>query len=408
MTRHIQRLNALQVGRLASKGRHADGGGLYLSIGAGGRKRWVFLYRDRRTGKLRELGLGRPADVTLAKAREKATAARQLLADGKDPIAEAKSVDPDRPTFGVLADQVISSLEHGWRNPKHRAQWRMTLEVYCRPLRDLPVDRIATEDVLAVLQPIWMVKAETASRVRGRIEKVLDAARAKEFRTGENPARWRGHLDHLLAKRQRLQRGHHPAMPFAVVPAFVGRLRGMESLAARALELTILTAARSGEVRGMRWAEIDRAAKVWTVPAERMKAAREHRVPLCARVLAILVEVETLRRDDDFVFPGVRRDMPLSEMAMEQVMRRTKSKPFTVHGFRSSFKDWTNETMNIPNELSEAALAHTVGDKVERAYRRGDALARRRKLMEAWARFCEPGTATNVVALRRIVGKGSA
>ena len=272
----------------------------------------------------------------------------------------------------------------------------MTLETYAAPLRSKPVNQITTEDVLEVLQPIWTSKAETASRVRGRIEKILDAAKAKGLREGENPARWRGHLDHLLPKRQLLQRGHHAAMPWQEVPEFVAQLRNSPSMAALALEFVILTAARSGEVLrsfrdgevvGASWGEIDRQAKVWTIPAKRMKAGREHRVPLSDRALAILGEAEKARRGK-FIFPGQRGDQPLSDMALTMLLRRMNVTDATVHGFRSSFRDWAGEATNFPREIAEAALAHTVGDKVERAYRRGDALERRRELMEAWASFC--------------------
>jgi integrase len=283
----------------------------------------------------------------------------------------------------------------------------MTLKTYAAPLRPKPVDEITTEDVLAVLQPIWTAKAETASRVRGRIEKVLDAAKAKGLRSGENPARWRGHLDHLLPKRQKLQRGHHPAMPWAQVPDFVARLRAMQSVGALTLEFVILTACRSGEVlrsirdgviMGARWEEIDRTAKVWTIPASRMKTGREHRVPLVDCALAILDELEKVQRGA-FIFPGQRGDHPLSEMALELTMRRMNVKPYTVHGFRSSFRDWAGECTSFPREIAEAALAHAVGDQTERAYRRGDALERRRELMQAWANFCEPKPVGNVVRI---------
>lgn len=400
MPRPLHKLSAVQVAKLIRKGRHGDGGGLHLAIGDGGRRRWVFVFRDRRTGKLREMGLGSAADVTLAKARVKAAKARAALADGIDPIAETKVQGSNIPTFGEFADEVVASLERGWRNEKHKAQWRMTLEEYCGTLRGLRVDRITTQDVLGVLQPIWQTKAETAGRVRGRIERVLDAAKARGHRHGENPARWRGHLDHLLPARPRLQRGHHAAMPWDEVPVFIGKLRMLDGVAARALEFTILTASRTGEVRGARWSEIDNKAKVWIVSASRMKAGREHRVPLTERMLAILAEMEALKVADDFVFPGQKRGRPLSDMSMEAVLRRLRAKPNTTHGFRSSFKDWANETTSFPNDLSEAALAHITGDKVERAYRRGDALERRRALMQAWCSFCEPGRASNIVLLR--------
>ena len=278
----------------------------------------------------------------------------------------------------------------------------MTLETYAKPLRALPVDEVDTEAVLGVLQPIWRTTPETASRLRGRIETVLDAARAKGHisRNEANPARWRGHLDKLLAKRQKLTRGHHAAMPFDDVPELIGLLRDREAIAALALEFLVLTAARSGEVLGARWAEMDMAAKVWTVPAARMKAGREHRVPLSGRGLAILQKLGEAKTGE-FVFPGQRSDKPLSGMAMEMLLRRMKAAGVTVHGFRSAFRDWCGEATSFPREIAEAALAHVAGDATERAYRRGDALEKRRTLMEAWASFCEPKAGLNVISLTR-------
>ena len=262
------------------------------------------------------------------------------------------------------------------------------------------MDTVATDDVLAVLKPIWTAKAETASRVRGRIEKVLDAAKAKGFREGENPARWRGHLDHLLPRPSKLARGHHAAMPYDEVAAFVADLRGREALAALALELCILTAARSGEILGMRWEEIDLEKKVWTVPAHRMKAGREHRVPLSQRAADILARLGEAR-SGDFVFPGQRRDKPLSNKAMEMMLRRMNIENATMHGFRSSFRDWAGNETGYPRELIETALAHVIGDKAEQAYRRSDALEKRRQLMEAWASYCAADPAQKVVPMLR-------
>jgi integrase len=275
-----------------------------------------------------------------------------------------------------------------------------TLETYAAPLRSKPVDTITTDDVLAVLKPIWTRKPETASRVRGRIEKVLDAAKAKGFREGENPARWRGHLDHLLSKPSKLARGHHAAMAYEEVAAFLADLRQREGTAALALELCVLTAARSGEVLGMQWSEIDFDKKIWTVPAERMKAGREHRVPLSSRAAAILRQFEKLKVGD-FVFTGQARNKPLSNMAMEMVLRRMKVEDATVHGFRSSFRDWAGNVSSFAREVVETALAHVIGEKAEQAYRRGDALEKRRKLMDAWASYCEPKRGANVVHMRK-------
>jgi integrase len=273
------------------------------------------------------------------------------------------------------------------------------------PLRAKPVDTIATDDVLAVLKPIWTTKAETASRVRGRIEKVLDAAKAKGFREGENPARWRGHLDHLLPRPSKLARGHHAAMPYEGVAAFIAELRKREATSAMALELCILTAARSGEILGMRWAEIDLDKKIWTVPAGRMKAGREHRVPLSPRAVAIVRQLEKLKAGD-FVFAGQARNKPLSNMAMEMVLRRMKIEDATVHGFRSSFRDWAGNVSSFPREITETALAHVIGDKAEQAYRRSDALEKRGKLMVAWASYCEPKKTENVVQIANRKRKG--
>ncbi len=276
----------------------------------------------------------------------------------------------------------------------------MTLETYAAPLRSRPVDEIDTEAVLGVLQPLWRTTPETASRLRGRIEAVLDAARAKGHiaRNEANPARWRGHLDKLLPKRQKLTRGHHAAMDYR--GGFIGKLREREATAALVLEFAILTAARSGEVLGARWAEFDLEGKVWTLPAARMKAGREHRVPLSSRALAIL-EAVAEAKTGEFVFAGQKAGKPLSGMAMEMVLRRMKVAGVTVHGFRSAFRDWCGEATSFERELAEAALAHVAGDATERAYRRGDALEKRRKLMEAWAGFCEPKAGSNVVSMTR-------
>lgn len=288
------------------------------------------------------------------------------------------------------------NIEGGFRNAKHLAQWKMTLgPAYCGKLRGQHLDDITTDDVLAVLSPIWQKKNETASRLRGRIERVLDAAKAKGLRSGDNPARWRGHLDTLLAKRQKLQQGHHAALPYAEMPAFVAGLRAREAVAARALEFAILTIARSGEVLGATWHEIDMEKKVWTVPAGRMKAGREHRVPLSEAALAVLKAMEPLREAVDgvsYVFPGQRPKRPLSGMAMAMLLRRQKhEQKITVHGFRSSFRDWAGEETSFASETAEASMSHAVGDAAERAYRRGDALEKRRELMNAWAAYCLSG-----------------
>jgi integrase len=381
----------------AKPGKYGDGGGLQLAVAPTGAKKWVlrFLWQ----GNAREMGLGSYPEVGLAEAREKAIAGRRLARSGVDPIAERKQ-DRRVPTFGKLADEVVTEQSKGFRNDKHRAQWKITLETYAAPLRVKAVDAITTEDVLGVLKPIWTTKTETASRLRGRIERVLNAAKAKGHRSGENPAAWRGHLENLLPKRQKLTRGHHAALPYADVPAFVAKLRTRKAVAALALEFAILTAARSGEVLGARGPEIDFDARVWTIPAKRMKSGREHRVPLSESALAILEKFGEARVSE-FIFPGQGAGRPLSEMVLRRMLRRDAD-VVTVHGFRSSFRDWAGNETHFPRELAEAALAHVVGDKAEQAYRRSDALEKRRALMEAWAQWCEPREAAdNVTPLRR-------
>jgi integrase len=391
--KQLHKLSARTVSTLTRPGRHSDGGGLYLSISPSGARSWVFMWKV--AGKRREMGLGSLRDISLAKARERAAAARQTLADGGDPLASRDR--PKVPNFGEAADALIDSMSSSWRNEKHRAQWRMTLTAYCGPLRSKSVAEVTTEDVLKVLKPLWTAKPETASRLRGRIERVLDFARARSHRIGENPARWRGHLDAILPRRSKLTRGHHKAMPFDDVPSFMSALREREGVAPRALEFAILTAARSGEVLGAQWDEVDLQAALWTVPASRMKAGREHRVPLSDRAVEVLRGMEQVRVSD-FVFPGIRHGRPLSVMALEMVLRRMKQDA-TVHGFRSGFRDWTGERTSFPREIAEAALAHLVGDAVERAYRRGDALEKRRRLMAAWASYLAGASNARVIPL---------
>lgn len=393
MARTTNRLSARTVSALKKPGRHADGGGLYLSISTdGSRRRWVYLFRWREpgqtgAGKLREMGLGSASTVSLARARELATAARAHVANGVNPLS-LRNVEPEKrvPTFSEMADEVVSSLETGWKNPKHRDQWRMTLTRYCEPIRSVPVDQVSTEQVLAILKPLWTKVPETASRLRGRIEKVLDAARAKGHRTAENPARWRGHLDHLLPRRQKLTRGHHKALPYQEVPAFIARLHQSESMSALCLEFAILTAARSGEAMGVTWDEIDLDRGIWAVPKERMKAGREHRVPLSGRVCEILASLHEARQGT-LVFPGNKPGRPLSTMAFGMLLRRMEVDA-TVHGFRSAFRDWAAERTSVPREVAEAALAHANTDKVEAAYLRTDLFERRKALMDEWEAFC--------------------
>ncbi|ABR60198.1 tyrosine-type recombinase/integrase [Sinorhizobium medicae] len=369
-----------------------DGDGLWLHTSSSGNRHFVFIYI--RHGRRREMGLGTygtgTGQVSLAAARTKAEEIRTILGRGGDPFTEMgerqEKVKPT--TFGQCADDLVDAMESQWRNEKHRAQWRMTLTEYAKAIRKLPVAEVTTDDVVRVLKPIWSTKAETASRLRGRIEKVLDHAKVRGLRTGENPARWKGHLDHILPKAGKLKRGHHAAMPYADVPAFIKKIREASGVGARALEFTILTASRTGETMGAKWAEFDFRENVWTVPAERMKGGREHRVPLTDRVLAVLTEMKK-RSVNDFVFPGSKANTPISNMTMTKVMKTYEADAFTVHGFRSAFRDWASEETEFQGEVAEAALAHITGDETERAYRRGDVLEKRRKLMEAWETYCE-------------------
>jgi integrase len=389
--RQLKRLTARTVAALSKPGRHADGGNLYLAItkanaiaeGAAkpgvSSKRWTFMYVF--AGKQREAGLGPAAAVTLAEAREKAAKCRSLLAKGIDPLDAKKAATAAaaaRKTFGQCADELIRSKRREWRSGIHAAQWRATIDSYCKPILGRPVDEIDTQAVLGVLQPIWATIPETASRLRGRIETVLDAAKAHGLRCGENPAAWRGHLALILPRRQKLSRSHHAAMPYRDLPEFIGRLRERESIHALALELVILTAARSGEVLGARWPEFDLEGKVWTIPASRMKAGITHRVPLSSRAMAIAGRMAEAR-SGDLVFPGQRRGRPVSGMTLARLCSGT----VTVHGFRSSFRDWAGEETSFPREIAEQALSHATAGAVELAYRRGDALEKRRTLMDA-------------------------
>ena len=415
MARSVHRLSARLVASIKEPGRYADGGGLYLLVTPRQRS-WIFVYV--REGRRREMGLGSAATVSLADARRKAETLRRQLADGIDPLAAKHEAERQRriPTFGEMADRYIETMRPSWRNAKHAAQWAMTLgrsrdrdgkllgTGYCLELANKRVDEISTEDVLAVLRPIWHAKPETASRVRGRIEAVLDAAKAAGYRTGENPARWRGHLSLLLPKRQRLKRGHHAAMAYQDVPAFMARLPRAPGMGALALRFLILTAARSGEVRGATWSEIDLESRTWTVPAERMKAMREHRVPLSEPALQILREVLVLRPEGDdgsaLVFPSAKPGTPLSDMTLTAVMRRLGAGHYTVHGFRSSFRDWAGDLTSFPREIAEAALAHAV-QGVEAAYRRSDAFQKRRRLMDAWAEYVCGDSSNNIIRMVR-------
>ncbi len=379
---------------LTAPGRHADAGGLYLVI-VGKSRTWMFRYK--RAGKGHWMGLGPDSLVSLATARDAAIDARRLLRNGIDPIeakhvakAQAAAEAVPAKTFESAADDYIFAHKAGWKNEKHGKQWRATLEAYAYPFfGQNPVAGITVDDVLNCLTPIWEAKPETASRVRGRIENTLDYAKTRGWRTGENPARWKGHLDHLLPARAKIARVvHHAALPWADLPTVMGNLENSVGTSALCLKFTILTAARSGEARGARWNEVDLGGKVWTVPASRMKAAQEHRVPLSDAALAILKVVEPLKNaPDGLVFPGGRRDKPLSDVAVSKALAAVAD-GFTVHGMRSTFRDWAAERTNFPREVAEAALAHTNRDKVEAAYRRSDLFEQRARLMREWAKFC--------------------
>lgn len=384
MARHIHRLSARAVATLTKVGRHADGNGLYLSISANGGRRWVYLYRNG--GKLKEKGLGSARAVTLAEARVKADTVRKQLQSGLDPIQEGRKVAGVM-TFSECATAFIASNKTAWRNAKHRQQWSNTIDSYANPIiGKMAVNAVAVGDVLKVIEPIWSEKTETASRVRGRMESVLDWAAARGYRSSENPARWRGHLDKLLpAPRKVTKVTHHPALPFEEIPQFVVALRKRKGNGALALEFTILTAARTGETIGARWNEIDIPKRIWTVPAGRMKAEVEHMVPLAARAMEIL---RSLPHDSEFVFPSENPESPLSNMALLAVLSRMKRDDITTHGFRSTFKDWASEVTNFPSELVEMALAHTIENKTEAAYRRGKLLMKRRHLMAVWDKYC--------------------
>lgn len=385
-SRARNKLTVKQVTAITKPGVHSDGGGLYLRVRPPARS-WFYI--GTYNGKRLELGLGSDLDISLAKAREKAAEIRAMLLDGKDPRQERQAKKrQNASTFGAFALALIDNIEDGFKNPKHRQQWRNTLTTYAEPLWKLPLNEVSTENILAVLQPIWLSKPETASRVRGRIERVLDAAKVKGLRTGDNPARGRGHLDLLLPKRNKAAVKHHAALPFADIADFMDDLRKRPAIAARALEFTVLTAARSGETRGMTWAEVNLEEKLWTVPANRMKAGVVHEVPLSDAALAI---VKALNEDGlkptDYVFPAPRGGS-FSDMALSQLLKRMGRTSITVHGFRSTFRDWAGDKTQFGREEVEMALAHTLGSSVERAYRRGRALEKRRELMTAWAEYC--------------------
>lgn len=408
MVRGFNRLTALAVTRTKMPGMYPDGGGLYLQVTKTGSKSWLFRFMLQ--GRARVMGLGPLHTVSLAEARAKAAEARKLRVAGIDPI-EARKAEINKAnlesakaiSFKIAAEKYIESHKPSWRNARHAAQWASTLDTYVYPvLGDLPVQGIDVALVMKVLEPIWIKKTETASRIRGRIEAVLDWSSARGYRLGDNPARWRGHLQNLLPARSKVQRVKHlPALRYEEIGGFMTVLRDREGIAACALEFTILTATRTSETIGARWSEIDLGKKEWLIPVERIKGGKEHRVPLSGRAVAILKEMIGGTADEDFVFPGARKGRHLGTMAMLSLLKRMKRSDITVHGFRSTFRDWTAERTSYPRDVAEAALAHVIPDAVERAYRRGDLFQKRRRLMDEWAGFCATKTkAGEVVAIR--------
>jgi integrase len=410
--RNIQRLSTKGVAAKRKRGYYADGLGLYLQVSETGTKSWIFRFRlpgmITKTGKPKsaEMGLGMLETVPLADARRRAADARKLVLDGINPIearnaaklAQARASGVE--LFSDVADAFIKANRDEWKSAKHASQWENTLSTYAYPkIGALPVHMIAAGHINDILQPIWTEKRETATRLRGRIEKILDRATALGYRTGPNPARWRGNLDHILPKDKRRSRiKHHAALPFDEIGAFLAKLHAQEGIAARALEFLILTAVRTGEVIGAKPDEFDLDAALWTIPAERMKSGREHRVPLSPRAVALM---RALPKMGKYVFPGRAGDKPLSNMAMLQLLERMERDDLTVHGFRSTFCDWAAERTNFPREVCEMALAHAVEDVTEAAYRRGDLFEKRRRLMEEWATHCEnTKNAGKVIPLR--------
>lgn len=392
MPRKAKELSPIEVRRLTKPGRWAVGGadGLALQVTEPGARSWVL--RVRIGGKQREMGLGGFPSVSLAEARDKARAYRAQLSDGADPITSRRAAlsaaaaeRQAQQTFSSVAEQYIARHEKSWKNAKHGAQWTATLKAYADPvIGDLFVRDITTAHLVKVLEPIWSSKTETATRVRGRIELVLDFASARGLRDGPNPARWRGNLDAALPKPTKISKvKHHAAVPVGEVTSFMTRLRKQAGVGARALEFLILTAARSGEVRGAVWSEFDLPGAVWVVPADRMKAGREHRVPLSEPAVQVLRQLSQ-GEPHDLAFPGMRG--PLSDMSLTAVIRRMKVDA-TAHGFRSTFRDWCSECTAYPSEVAEMALAHVVGDKVEAAYRRGDLFEKRVSVMKDWASY---------------------
>ncbi|MCH9692770.1 MAG: integrase arm-type DNA-binding domain-containing protein [Gammaproteobacteria bacterium] len=404
------KLTVKEIEGIKAPGKYDDGDGLRLIVRPSGSKSWVLRYQLH--GKRREMGLGSLDDVSLKEARAEAGVQKKLILQRVDPLVErrrtqqeqkavAQSKNAKKVLFSNVSDDYIQAHRGGWKSVKHAQQWENTLKQYACPIiGDKTPCQIATEDILEILKPIWFEKPETASRVRNRVELVLDAAKARGLRKGENPARWRGHLDKLLPKRSKVRRvEHHSALPWAELPEFIQEISKREGLAFRAMELVILTATRTSEALGATWDEIDFKTKVWVIPDERMKAGKEHRVPLASPVVALL---ESLPRIDDnpHLFPGQRKGRSLSNMAMLMALRRMGRGDLTVHGFRSSFRDWAGEVTPHPRDVCEQALAHSLGDSVEAAYRRGDLLEKRKALMADWAAYATTAATENVVPMR--------
>jgi len=406
-TRQLNRLTAKAVSNKQKPGLYCDGGGLYLQVAQSGSKSWIFRYRSPLTQKLRDMGLGAVHSVGLAEARDKAATQRSFILSGMDPIEVREGENRKRAleaakaiTFSQCAASYIESHRPGWRNEKHGDQWENTIKTYCEPvIGSLPVQDVDTGLVLKILEPIWASKPETASRLRGRIENIIDWATARGYRSGENPARWKGNLKQLLptlAKKDRVE--HHKAMPFSEVGEFVRKLREMSGVAARCLEFTILTTARTSEAVEGKPEEFDLANATWTVPASRMKAKKEHRVPLSPRAVEIVREMLDLK--GNYLFPGAKQGKPMSNMAMLKLLERM-GLDVTTHGFRSSFRDWAAERTHFPHEVCEMALAHTIQNAAEASYRRGDLFEKRRKLMDAWAEFLSiPSQECAVIPMR--------
>lgn len=406
MPKRAAGLTALQVSKLARAGMYADGGGLYLQVTPAGGKTWIF--RFSLGGRRRDMGLGSTSIVTLAEARERAIEAKRQVVAGIDPIearrneAAAKAVAMARTmTFRQVAEAYVEAMRPGWKNEKHAAQWGATLEAYAYPvLGSLPIGEVDTNLVVQVLDPLWRTKTETASRLRGRIESILDYARVRGYREGENPARWRGHLDHILPAKTSVARvEHHSSLRYADMPAFWPKLQVQDGMGARALELAILCASRTGEVLGATWEEIDLQAETWVIPADRMKGKSEHRVPLSGPAVDLLRKLQAARTGD-LVFPGARPGRPLSNMALTMVLRRMKIEA-TAHGFRSTFRTWAAEETGFPDAAAEAALAHSLGGAVFLAYQRGDLFQKRVDLMEAWANYVTGARTGKVINMRR-------